>query len=418
MVIAAVGFHAGLPGPAPCGRLSPCKPASLPVCRRGRLTRPSGWCLILCCVLSPVTAGEANPQAALLQKRIQAVQSSLGLIESRKDSLQGELAAIERHSGDIAKHLRNLSREIAHQQQLVAHVHQQKDKLLNSLRVHNHGLDRQVRAAYMTGRQEWLKLLLNPDDPARISRVLTYFGYLNRSRLAQLRNINEGLAQVERMEQAIQAEKTRLEQLQAQEQEDQGDLGEARRDREGTLAKLREELSDKNVRLREMGGNLQRLDRLVASVELALADLPPAPQGKPGATSVRLGLSSVTGQWPVVGQLLKRYGASRMGGHWDGVVIKANEGTPVSASADGRVVFADWMRSYGLLLIVEHGNGYMTLYAFNQSLYKAVGEQVMAGEVIATVGRSGGHDQASLYFGVRQAGRPVDPLGWLQQRRG
>ncbi|WP_156302388.1 murein hydrolase activator EnvC family protein, partial [Methylogaea oryzae] len=101
---------------------------------------------------------------------------------------------------------------------------------------------------------------------------------------------------------------------------------------------------------------------------------------------------------------------------WDGVLIRAAEGTPVTAAADGRVIFADWLRGYGLLLIVEHGDGYMSLYAFNQSLYKAVGEPVKAGDVISTVGRSGGRTQSSLYFGVRYAGRPVDPQSWLQKR--
>ncbi|TAN46758.1 MAG: peptidase M23 [Methylococcaceae bacterium] len=375
----------------------------------------AGWCLLLCCAASPAWA--APPQAEQLQKRIQAVQDSLGLVETRKDSLQGELGEIERHSGDIVKHLRMLDRDVARQQQQLAHIHQQKDKLLASLRENNRALDRQVRAAYMTGRQEWLKLLLNPDDPALLSRMFTYYGYLNRNRLAQLRNIHDGLAQVAAMEQSTQAEKARLEQLQAQVREEQNDLGIARRDRENTLARLREALRDKNAHLSELTGNMQRLDRLVSSVELALADIPkPPPPGKPHAPPAIRQTPAVAGQWPVAGPLLKQFGASRMGGHWDGVLIKAEEGAPVKAAADGRVVFADWMRGYGLLVIVEHDNDYMTLYAFNQSFYKAVGDQVTAGETIATVGRTGGRTGSSLYFGVRLAGRPVDPLGWLQRR--
>lgn len=374
--------------------------------------------MLLCCTAAPAWA--AAPQAEQLQKRIQAVQNSLGLVESRKDSLQGELGEIERHSGDIIKHLRVLDRDVARQQQQLAHVHQQKDKLLASLRENNRALDRQVRAAYMTGRQEWLKLVLNPDDPALLSRMVTYYGYLNSNRLAQLHNIHEGLAQVEAMERSIQTEKARLEQLQTQVREEQNDLGIARRDRESTLVRLREALRDKNARLRELTGNMQRLDRLVASVELALVDIPKSPPpplpSKPHAQPMPRQTSTVVGQWPVVGPLLKQFGASRMGGHWDGVLIKAEEGAPVKAAADGRVVFADWMRGYGLLVIVEHDNDYMTLYAFNQSLYKAVGEPVATGEVIATVGRSGGRVGPSLYFGVRLAGHPVDPLGWLQRR--
>lgn len=380
----------------------------------------AGWCLIICCVVSPAWAGEPPTQARQIQQRIQAVQKSLGLMESRKESLQGALGEIERHSGEIAKHLHTLDQDIARQRQQLAHVRQQKDKLLASLREHNHGLDSQVRAAYMTGRQEWLKLLLNPDDPARISRMLTYYGYLNRSRLAQLSNIHEGLAQVESMERSIQEETAQLEQLQTQEREDRGNLGEARRDRESTLSKLREELHDKSAHMRELSGNMQRLDRLVASVELALADMPRFQARKPSAAPARQNANTAaqtqTAQWPIVGPLLKRFGASRMGGRWDGMLIKAEEGAPVNAAADGQVIFADWLRGYGLLLILDHGDGYMSLYAFNQSLYKAVGEHVAAGEMIATVGRSGGRAQPSLYFGVRYAGQPVDPLNWLQKR--
>lgn len=384
------------------------------------------WAVACCCLALPAAAVDSNPQAEQLQKRIRAVQSSLGLVETRKDSLQGELGEIERHSGELAKRLRGLSKDIANQKQQLVHIRQQKDKLLASLREHNRGLDNQVRSAFMAGRQEWIKLLLNPDDPARVSRMLTYYGYLNRSRLAQLRSINEGLAQVEGMEQSIQAETARLEHLLADERGSRNDLGEAQRDRASTVAKLHEELRDKSARSRELSGNMQRLDRLVSSMDLALADMPPAfpaPAAKakaaPAAANAVPAPSAVppaAAQWPVTGPVLKRFGASRMGGHWDGMLIRAAEGTPVNAASDGRVVFADWMRGYGLLLILEHADGYMSLYAYNQSLYKQVGEQVKAGEMIATVGTSGGHAQASLYFGVRYAGRPVDPLGWLQKR--
>lgn len=369
----------------------------------------------LCFLAQSALAEPVDEQAQQIKQRIQAVQNSLGLSESRKDTVQGALGEAERRSGEIAKHLHHLDREVAQQQRQLAHLRQQKEKLLTSLRENNRGLDSQVRAAYMTGRREWLKLFLNPDDPARISRLLTYYGYLNRGRLAQLRNINEGLAEVDRMEQTIQGEKRRLENTQNLERENQGKLSEVQQNRESALAKLREELRDKSSRMKELEGNLRRLDRLVASADLALADMPGIKPVPPG-TQPPVRPEGGSGRWPVTGPLLKRFGAGRMGGHWDGVLIKAAEGSPVIAAADGRVIFADWLRGYGLLLIVEHEDGYMSLYAFNQSLYKAVGERVKAGEVVSTVGHSGGRAQPSLYFGVRYAGRPVDPLGWLQKR--
>ncbi|MCK5122394.1 MAG: peptidoglycan DD-metalloendopeptidase family protein, partial [Methylococcales bacterium] len=123
--------------------------------------------------------------------------------------------------------------------------------------------------------------------------------------------------------------------------------------------------------------------------------------------------------WPVKGRLVKKFGAHRSGSRWDGVLIQAKEGANIKVVTRGRVVYADWLRGYGLLTIIDHGKGYMTLYAFNQSLYKSVGDWVDAGAVIATVGQSGGQSSAGLYFGVRRKGKPVDPVKWCRKvRRG
>jgi septal ring factor EnvC (AmiA/AmiB activator) len=119
--------------------------------------------------------------------------------------------------------------------------------------------------------------------------------------------------------------------------------------------------------------------------------------------------------WPVRGRLAQRFGSSRAEGKWDGVLINANEGMEIKAVTRGKIVYAEWLRGYGLLTIIDHGQGYMTIYAFNQSLYKRMGDSVEAGDVIASVGQSGGRTQAGLYFGIRNKGVPVDPLEWCQK---
>lgn len=376
-----------------------------------RLAGVALWLALSCqAAASEAAAAEKAGQAAQIRQRIQAVTNSLGLREHKKDSLQGRLSDVERRGGDLSKRLKALDSEIAKQNQQLRHVREQKDRLLASLRNNNRGLDSQVRAAYMTGRQEWLKLFLNPDDPARISRVMTYYGYLTRSRLQQMQQIRHGLEDVAGLEQQLSTEKGRLEQLQSDLRERQSQLAATESSRSEILADLKSAWRDRSLRLQELSGNLQRLDRLVASVGLALADIPAERPRSRGMLH-----TDERGLWPVEGPLLARFGASRMVGR-DGVVIRADEGTPVQAAAAGRVVFADWMRGYGLMLILQHNDGYMSLYAFNQALYKDVGDEVAAGETIATVGRSGGRRQAALYFGVRQAGNPVDPLQWLQPR--
>lgn len=356
-------------------------------------------------------------QAGQVQARIKAVRESLGLDERQQNSMQGELAGIERQYGSISQKLLLLDDKIAGQQSRLSALHERRNKMLETLGEHTRLLERQVRAAYSGGRQEWLKLALNQEDPARSSRILTYYRYLNRGRLASMENAGQALTRMDAIAAEIAAENAQLEHTRLEMASERSRLESLRKERETALTNLRRDVWDKQGQVKVLEENLRRLDRLVASVDLALQDLPvPHARNKsarPASTKAVLGGGF---SWPVEGEIAQHFGGKRLTGRWDGMLIKTREGEPVRAASAGRVVFADWLQGYGLLAIIDHGDGYMSLYAFNQSLYRNVGEAVQAGDVISTVGRSGGRNQAALYFGVRHAGQPIDPLKWLNRQ--
>lgn len=407
-----------------------------------RCRRLAGLAFLGLLFLNGVAAASPDDkdQADQIQARIKAVRESLGLDERQQNSVQGELAAIERQYGAISQKLRLLDDKIVGQQSRLSALHERRGKLLGTLGEHTRLLERQVRAAYSGGRQEWLKLLFNQEDPARSSRILAYYHYLNRDRLASMESTRQALARLDEVAAEIAAENAQLERLRLEVASERSRLESLRKERETTLVRLRRDVWDKQGQVKVLEDSLRGLERLVASVDLALQDLPTprarSKSGKPASADAAGGSFSLPHlpvrhpaggfavqpgfpaglSWPVEGEIAQRFGEKRLTGRWDGVLIKTREGEPVRAAAAGRVVFADWLQGYGLLAIIDHGDGYMSLYAFNQSLYRNVGEAVQAGDVISTVGRSGGRNQPALYFGVRHTGQPIDPLKWLKRR--
>lgn len=357
---------------------------------------------------APAELADKNRELEQVRERMKSIQRSLGGLESQKNSLAGQLGDIEQKYGQLVKSLRELEGRAQTQSRQMAELQRRKHLLRDVVLKQNRALAGQTRAAYAAGRQEWLKLALNQEDPARASRVLTYYAYLNRARFSQLQTIQKDLSQARRLENELLAESERLIATRKELRSEQAGLEDARHQRRELLARLEREFKDKNVQLKQLQEDAQRLQGLIASLQQAVEDIPVAvpPGGRSFAASRgQLG-------WPVKGELLKNFGDPRMSGRWDGVLIGAQEGAPVRAVSQGRVAFSDWLRGYGLLTIIDHGDGYMSLYAFNQSLYKNVGEWVSAGDVIASVGASGGQGEPGLYFGIRERGRPINPLLW------
>jgi septal ring factor EnvC (AmiA/AmiB activator) len=274
-------------------------------------------------------------------------------------------------------------------------------------------LAQQLRTSYVTGRQEVLKLLLNQQNPARLGRMVIYYDYLNRARSLLLEVVESELKALTRLTAEnvdVGLELTRLGQAQAAEL---SALESSRDDRRAALAALEQDITTSGDEIRRLRDEAQRLGELVAELETSLGLFPPETAG---------GISSVAGElsWPVAGSLDSDFGEARAGGQlrWSGVVMSAPAGTPVRAVYYGRVAYADWLPGLGLLIIIEHGSGYMSLYGHNEALLKESGDRVVPGDVIAYVGDSGGQTQTALYFEIRRDGEPIDPHPWMAREPG
>ena len=273
-------------------------------------------------------------------------------------------------------------------------------------------LGSQLRSAYAVGPRDWLQLLLNQDEPSRLARVLAYYGYVSRALGGLIQRSQADLVKLRDIDSELAEETRRQAETQQQLAREHAALMESARVRRQLLAGWDEELKGQDAQLAQLKEDQSRLEALIQAMKAADAPAaPPAPdpvlQQTPPA---RLG------RCPPAGMVLARFGSPRMTGHWDGMLIAGQEGTPVRAVAAGRVVFADWFRGYGLLMIVDQGDGVMSLYAFNQTLYKQKADTVSADEIIAAIGASGGREQPGLYFGIREQGRPVDPLTWCTRQ--
>jgi septal ring factor EnvC (AmiA/AmiB activator) len=357
---------------------------------------------------------EKTRELSAVQERIKRLQKAVGGLDLQKDSLTGQLAALETEYGRLADAARETEAKIKQTSQETEQLKQRRDRIRQRVIDHNQALVGQVRSAYALGRQDWLKLLMNQEDAGASGRVLTYYRYLNRARAVQLQALSRDLDEARGIEDALQGKLRGLEASRDELNVKRTRLDESKAERERLLAALERERKDKNARLLQLNEDASRLQSLIAALHEAEAaaresasegGLPSPSDVSPSAVKGQLG-------WPVGGDVRQRFGAPRMSGRWDGVLIAAREGEPVRAVAPGRVAFADWLRGYGLLTIIDHGNGLMSLYAYNQSLQRDVGDWVETGELVARVGASGGQSEPALYFGLRDKGRPIDPLAW------
>jgi septal ring factor EnvC (AmiA/AmiB activator) len=266
----------------------------------------------------------------------------------------------------------------------------------------------EIRAAYTIGRQEPLKILLNQEDPALAGRMFAYYGYFGRARAAEIRIIQDEVQRLADLAAGLDAEDAALARLEQQQRTELSALERARAQRSQVLAGLEAES-------RTRAQNLERLRAQQAGLEQLLRELRAAMERFPLETNEAFARLRGKLAWPVSGHLVARFGDARAGGvRWDGVLVATERGTPVKAVCGGRVIYADWLPGLGLLAIVDHGDGYLSLYGHNERLYKAAGERVAAGETLAAAGDTGGSGRTELYFEIRKAGKPVDPRPWFR----
>lgn len=407
--------------------------------------------LLFACLLSPVMAdqrAETQQQLDAAQKDVAELKKLLEAIQKEKSGVQGELKKTESEMGQLEKQVKGLQQELNKSNEELKRLDTEKKKLQQSRLEQQRLIGIQARAAYQGGQQEYLKLLLNQQNPEKFSRTLTYYDYLSQARLEQLATFNETLRQLANVEQDIANQQNQLNEQKSALDGRREQLAEARKERQLALAKLNKDLSARDQKLKarqqeqaQLGNVLKTIEATLArqareaaeARKLALAAEQARLKGdkaSPGANGPLVSSSGATyggnfasarGKlpWPVDGRLAARFGTARGGDErtkWDGVLISAGAGSQVHAVHGGRVVFADWLRGAGLLVILDHGNGYLSLYGHNQSLLKDAGQIVKAGEAIATVGTSGGQNTPALYFAIRQQGRPSDPAQWCRRQ--
>ena len=272
-------------------------------------------------------------------------------------------------------------------------------------------ISRQLQTAYQMGRQSQVKVLLNQEQPHTLARAMAYHQYITEARNQRIDEYIELVTQIDEIEPQIVATTQALSDAKQSLDTQLAELNSQNRQRKNTLAKLNAAITSDDQKLKQLDKNRKELERLLTTLEEAVAnlDIPTADFQDFANTKGKL-------SWPVDGKLGNRFGNLRNGGplRWQGVMIRANEGTPVRAIHHGRVVYADWFRGSGLLLIIDHGDGFMSLYAHNQSLHREVGEWVTTNDIISTVGNSGGQNRAALYFEIRQQGKPTNPTTWCK----
>ena len=325
--------------------------------------------------------------------------------------MQSELREAETRVGELTRERRQLERDARQAESRLARLEAEQAELAEEKKVQLRWLVKTVRASYQSGREERLKLMLNQQEPDQIARLLRYQEYFQRARTDRLADLEDELVELRRVAQEVADARADLLDRRTALARSQEQLEQAARERETTLAKLERSLDQRGGDIDRLRADQQRLEKLLAEMERSMPEMAPADRGTPFA--------KLAGElpWPVPGEVLSSFNSSREGAlRWEGVVLAAEEGTPVRAIHPGRVVFADWMRGYGLLTIVDHGGGYLTLYGYNQSLLRDVGEWVAVGDTLALAGQSGGNSRSALYFEIRNRGKVVNPTRWCDRR--
>jgi septal ring factor EnvC (AmiA/AmiB activator) len=373
--------------------------------------------LMLGLLISPwIFADQPAKELGEVRSQIDQLSESLSADQQSKEQLDQQLRQQSLKVSEISRALKQTEQAIAEQDQQVKNLEQQLGDQKAAQQTQLEALYEQLRAAYMHAQPSYLKILLNQQDPALISRHHSYYKYFHQARQQQLTNIDELLNNLSDEQKAVFAAQKDLQLLLTQQTAQQAALTAEKQQREQTLAALDKKISSQSAQLANLREQEQQLQKLLDSLNKKSVSKPPVNKQQKPLTN----FSGLTGKllWPLQGKLLARYGESRNLGklRWKGIMIGADTGNEVRASAAGRIVFADWMKGFGLLIIVDHGGQFMSLYGNNDSLLKSVGDIVDAGDSIAQSGNQGVRQMPGLYFEVRHKGSPTDPLKWLQKQ--
>lgn len=376
--------------------------------------------LFLCALLAGLTVAPHSPAADRNAKekqlksvlvKIQKLKQVIDVKEDSKSQYIKQLKSIEGKIGKVNRKLRAIDKKIKAKQADLAALRETRLKHQRRLSRENDYLAQQVYTAFTLGREEKVKLLFSQQDPQRLQRTLVYYQYFSNARVDLINDVQDSIDKIIETEQLIQQARQALEQNQLAQSLQKKQLDQDRGKRKSIIGSL-------DKQLKKQGGNLSRLEdeaaqlqHLINSIQEILAD---APEGEIS----RRAFPELKGKlaWPVKGKLRRLFGRNKPLSNlrWQGVILEAPNGSRVQAISHGRVAFADWLRGLGNLIIIDHGNSYLSLYGHNESLFKSAGEWVETGEVISSIGSSGGQHKPGLYFEIRKRGKPQNPTGWCK----
>lgn len=414
-----------------------------------------GRCLLLGLALAlalPLPSGAQTTRET--ERKLQKLRTELKGVAQERRQIEGQRGQASRQLREADEKVARTGRALAQteaalreQGRALAEAEQRRSTLQGNLAQQHRELAGLLRAAYQLGNHAPLKLLLSQDTVPDANRALAYHRYLQRERAQRITTLTADLKELEALQAQIAERKQKLQGTQQDQKQQAAALEADRRDRAKTVASLEERFKDQREKEQALGQDAKALETLLANLRAAAARAEAerraaarraaaekaaaeraarqaAAQGRPPPpTKVPPAVASAPAPkvgglgWPLSGNLLARYGGKLPDGRTSsGVLIGAPAGSTVTAVADGTVVFSDWMTGYGMILIVDHGNGYMSLYAHNDTLLKDAGARVSRGDAVAKVGNSGGQGVTALYFELRRGGQPVNPDSWLQRR--
>ena len=386
--------------------------------------------IFLLATATAVAAPDNGKQEELkeLRSRIQSLQEELEQATEDRSEVADALKKSERRISDVNRGLRDLEHRQRSLSRDLKQLNEDTRSTQGEIAEQQKRLAVLLKERYIQGSGDALKLMLNGQNPGEVARNLEYYGYIGRARADLIRQHRESLARLRSLQDKTRQQNDSLTQVKQERVAQKKTLEAEKGARQEVLYKLSEQIRHQRKEIDTLARDEKRLTRLIEKLaRLAAASAAkPAASQKPGQKVDKVADASLAGldfvrlkgklALPVAGEILHKFGANRDGGGpaWKGLFIRARQGQEVRAIGSGKVAFADWLRGFGNLLVIDHGDGYLSLYSNNESLYKQPGEPVRAGDVVAAVGATGGQDEPGLYFELRHQGKPFDPLAWVR----
>ncbi|MDD5404837.1 MAG: peptidoglycan DD-metalloendopeptidase family protein [Sulfuricella sp.] len=369
-----------------------------------------------------------KPELRELRGRIDTLQKELDSKEGAKADASDALRTSERAISDINFRLRELAAKQQETRATLASLEQQKENRQQRIGTEQELLGKLLYQQYLSGQQDQFRILLNQQNPNQAARQLRYYGYLARARNEMLENLRDNLAKLQQLSQATESKQVELARIHAEQDRQKQQLVAQQQAKKKLVAQLAQQIGRQRTELSQLQRDekqlTQLLERLARQQARKKTARPPPRNAREPATEQAVApqphapaqIQQGKLPLPVRGELAGRFGSPRQdsGAPWHGLFIRTAAGQEVHTIADGRVVFADWLRGFGNLIIIDHGNGYMSLYGNNEALFKHVGDSVHSGDVIASTGNSGGNPETGLYFELRFQSKPFDPLTWCR----